>query len=204
MNRSKCKTMPNSMLSKIAPNAETNCNKIAFSNICSTGNKTLNLELFCKTNSYNVMGLSEHWRVDDGIDYCKFNNYVLANKYCRTSKTCRGVALYAQTCLNFRPLDLSFLCEESNFEATAITLSDEKRLIVSFYGAPSGDPLIFINKLEELFKYFSNLKWKNFKIVIRGDLNSELDVTQNIQSTVLQLTNIHRQFNSRYIKTKPT
>jgi len=125
----------------------------------------------------------------------------LGNKFCRTISNGGGVALYVSNSLSFQTLDLNFLCEEGNIEVTGIMMKSLNMIVVSIYRAPSGIPRIFIEKLEELLIYLH--KWKNWNIVIGGDINSHFDVSKE-KPSVTELKNLLSQFNCHCANKKPT
>lgn len=53
---------------------------------------------------------------------------------------------------------------------------------------------MFLQQLEELLDLFGRPSWKNYYIVLGGDLKAAFDVTEN-KISVNELKNILRQFN---------
>lgn len=168
-------------------------------------NKHVALSEFGNNNSFDILCLGEHWCKKDEIVFSKLDDYVLANSFCRLDYIRGGVSIYvkdelASKCNN---LDIENICIELDFEATGIVFNCLKLVVVSLYRSPNGCPMVFLEKIEELFMFLSRPSFRNFKIVVGGDLNAEFDLTVD-RTRVHELKNILRQFNFSFCNVKPT
>lgn len=179
--------------------------KIGYLNVQGMNEKHVVLNNFANENRFDILCLSEHWCEENEISFHILDDFQLVNSFCRKQHIRGGVAIYIKKALvnSSNRLDLSFLCIELHFEATCIYFENLKIIVVTLYRSPRGDPLIFLEKLEELLNLFLSPQWKKYSIVVGGDINASFDVTKDIHS-VNEFKNLLRQFNFSYTNSKPT
>lgn len=164
------------------------------------------LNEFSNDNLLDVLCLGEHWLVKDEIVFERFDDYQIVSSFCRDQHRHGGAAILVHNCIASASvqLDLSFLCSEFNFEVSAIVIENINLVIVVVYRSPVGDPEIFLDRLDDVLNFFGKPKWKKYKVVMGGDVNSDFDVTECHKASVKELLNVLRQFNFVYINSKPT
>lgn len=116
-----------------------------------------------------------------------------------------GVAIYINQSFSctINKLNLDYLCDEKNFEATGVVIDSLKLIIISLYRSPKGIINVFLEKLDILLNELRETRWMNYDIVVGGDLNADFDVTKHKRS-VTELKNLLRQCNFHYVNDKPT
>lgn len=174
---------------------------IIFLNIQGLKHKVHTLESFLIGTNIHIIGLTEHWLLDDEINSSFPNQFHCADAYTRSNHIRGGSSVFVHNKFVTRKCDVSQFCKEFHFEASAAFLDVEKIIIVTIYHSPSGDPYQFLNSLESLLMYITHLK--NYNIVIGGDFNINFDVTKN-SKTSKDLLNLFRQYNFYHHNNKPT
>lgn len=74
---------------------------------------------------------------------------------------------------------------------------------MSIYRSPNGDVGVFLEKFDHLLSFLSRPKWKNYDFVLGGDVNSDFDVNKSKRSGT-ELLNLLRQYNFKFVNSKPT
>lgn len=179
--------------------------KIGYLNIQGINKKHVLLNEFAMLNKFDILCLSEHWCVEDEIIFCKLDHFILVNSFCRKLHIHGGVSIYVNKNVphNIEQLCLDSLCIEFDFEATGIVINNLKLIIVSLYRSPHGNPQVFLGKIEEMFILLNITRFKHYRLIVGGDLNSEFDLTSNKRNGI-ELNNILRQYNFSFCNTKPT
>lgn len=125
-------------------------------------------------------------------------------KYISCDSLYHTISLYVTKLMahKFCKLDFEHLCNELDFEVYGIFSKELKLVIFVMYRSPDGSVEVFLEKIDDLLIFFAEPKWKNYDIVIGGDVNSHFDMNKDQQSSN-HLKNILGQFNFNYTNSKP-
>lgn len=196
---SKFNSPSSNKLSQIS--VSTNSLNILFLNIQGLNNKISILESFLDKNT-DIICLSEHWLKSDEIKLAFPDNYYCAAAYCRNNHIRGGTCIFIKNNMQSSEIDISTFCDELNFEASAIYIAKLKCTIVSLYFSPTGDPYVFMSKLEIFLRNI--MRWPSNTIIIGGDLNIKFDVTKTSNKTTKDFLKLLKQFNFYHLNEMPT
>ncbi|KAG5888418.1 hypothetical protein JTB14_016322 [Gonioctena quinquepunctata] len=163
------------------PNSkEKNSNELNtfFINIRSLRNKLEELELFIDNEKLDIICLCEHWLHQDIIKYYGIENFSLVNNYCRTQSNHGGVMIYVNSKFKTKKLPIiDSLSVDIHCEVIAIEVKTINIIVLCMYRSPSGDPGIFLQKLNHIL----NVLLKTHKpIFIYGDFNINIKDNCNL------------------------
>lgn len=125
-------------------------------NIQGLKEKVFLLEGFLIGLNVHVICLSEHWLQSNEVNFANPTEYTLGSSFCRCDSRRGGSLIFLNNLYlsYFTLIDVSFLCQELNFEISAISSQKLKLIVASVYRSPDGCPVVFLNKLEDLFDLF--------------------------------------------------
>jgi hypothetical protein len=188
---------------KVNSDGNPNTMKFLFMNMEGLTSKNNLLSLYAAENNLKVIAISEHWKNNEEIKVEQVDSFHLASAYGRKNHIKGGVAIYTHKSVEFKSIDIEWLCEELNFEVCAVSIAAHKVIVVSIYRSPLGDPDIFLASLEQLLYILS--KFKGYNILIGGDYNAHFDVTADPpRPNVIKLKYLLKQFNCHCANSKPT
>lgn len=124
--------------------------------------------------------------------------YKCADIYCRGIYSHGGVAIYLQSNVNFKKIDVEYFCIEKDFEVVAVILTDLNIILVSIYRSPHSNTNTFLNLIEKLLIVLSVY---NTSIIVCGDINIDINLNNEL---VNQFLNILRSVNCFCINKEPT
>lgn len=127
--------------------------------------------------------------------------FYCASAFCRESHSRGGALIFVKNELRVRVCDVSQFCSEFHFEASAVIVDQLGMIVISLYHSTSGNPDIFIEKLENLLEFMS--LWPNHRIVMGGDLNIQFDISKSSRTAKL-FKNILRQHNFKFLNKNAT
>lgn len=167
-------------------------------NLCSIGNKYLELELLCNDTDSDVVCVTETWTKDAHLDVMIIENYELASFYNRKLFNHGGTAIFVKKNTDYKVRnDLNKLTFEMNCEISAIELKPSKIVIVCLY-RPGRDFDIFFDILSKIL-HIVNRERKN--IIIAGDFNLNVLI---LKKEIQRLNTTLKSFNCNYVIREPT
>lgn len=109
--------------------------------------------------------------------------------------------MFVHNSLKTRVCDIERFCSELHFEGSATFVDELNIIVVAVYHSPAGDPNIFLDTLDSLLLFLC--KWKDYSIVVGGDINYKFDITTN-NRFACTFQNILRQYNFFCLNHNPT
>lgn len=178
-------------------NEQDNLN-ILHQNIQCLRNKTLDLELYINTMNVipDILCLTEHWLVEDEVEFVKLQNYRMVSCFARQKSIHGGSCIFLKDDKqDFQELNCAKEKSiEGEIEISCIISKIRKIIILSVYRTCLGNFSIFLNVIEDALNEI-NRKFVNFKIVICGDFNVNFMVESNDKKSFLELLegfNLHQ------------
>lgn len=146
------------------------CNLSIFHiNIQSLANKIDTIKLFLNEQPYDVLCFSEHWLKQENLNMIFFDHYELASCYCRSDHSHGGVAIFINSKIKFKPINIDRFSTCFHAEFCASEIINSNTVLVTLYrSSTNGNVKIFLDKFEELID-FLYLRYKH--IIVMGDLN---------------------------------
>lgn len=164
-------------------------------------NKLQELELFLDEFQCDILCLNEHWlKVDECQMYIPVGFKFLTG-YFRSHMENGGVSIFIKSDLSHtaKVIDLNHLVHEGQTEMAAIHLPELKIVVVSLYCTPKTDNKVCVHHIDELLMYL--LKFKNHKILIIGDINTDVTIQDSKSRLLLDSLKSH---NFTCLNNKPT
>lgn len=175
---------------------------LLFLNVQGLSGKLNVIESLTLEEHYDIICLSEHWLLEDELQsFSYFSGFSLVSFFRRQNFTRGGTLIYVSDKIDSRCLDVSAVCIDKHFEASAIIVDSYRLIIVSLYRTPDSDERTFLDNLESLLVLLN--KWSSYQLILGGDLNSKFDITKDTKS-VKEFLNLLRQFNMYCVNDKPT
>lgn len=152
----------------------------------------------------DILCLNEHWLHAEEIFYFVPEGFTLAGSYCREPPLIRGgSSILVKKDVVFKLIDVSSLCLDFIFEATAIKLTDYDLTVVTIYRTPDSDCALFLSSLEKLiFQLLFKSKPRSKYLAIAGDFN--IDILNLHKPETQAFLDILRSFNLYCTNIKPT
>uniref|UniRef100_A0A1B6MQ42 Reverse transcriptase domain-containing protein n=1 Tax=Graphocephala atropunctata TaxID=36148 RepID=A0A1B6MQ42_9HEMI len=151
----------------------------------------------------DVLCVNEHWCTQEEIYLYSPSNFNLAASFCRTSPY-GGSAIFIRETFQhpFLVVNIDFICETKQFEAVMIAFCAISLLIVSVYRTPDSSIENFVDKLSQLLDFVNNnAKYRNYKIVLAGDINID---PRKYCSTSVKFLNILKSYDCFCLNFLPT
>jgi exonuclease III len=160
---------------------------ILHQNIRSIRNKSEELTNSLKRDEIDphVLCFSEHHMVEQDLLLYKLFGYTLGSSYSRQTFQKGGVCIFVREDLCCNRTDVSYYCEEKNFETYAVLLEIKgfHIIIICIYRSPPGDFGHFLRLLDATLKYLQKPKTE---FVICGNINVDY-ITDNHRKQQLSL-----------------
>jgi hypothetical protein len=139
-------------------------------NVQSLGNKKVNLKILLNTNLLNidVLGVTEHWLIDDEISCYNLPNFSLVSKYCRQNKRNGGSCIYVRSNILAKPItNFKHSNLNEHFKVSIVKLVHFKIIIICTYRNTNSNIQIMLDSLEIILDYriFSNLMRTLFTVL---------------------------------------
>lgn len=144
-------------------------------NIQSIKCKTDRIDAFVKSCKPEILCFTEHWLLNEDIEYVKIQGYVPISSFCRKTTKHGGVIILAKEGLCTKPIQIDpDLILEKDFEISAMELNSNfgKYIFLCVYRSPSGNFDIF---LENLTCVLLGLKSQHKQIILCGDFNTNFN-----------------------------
>jgi hypothetical protein len=174
--------------------------KILQLNTRSIGNKFEEIEIFFELHKPDIICISEHWQSYDSISSFCFNNYYLANSFCRSVNKHGGVAIFIKNEININKIPtIDELSLELHCEVTAVELVHYKTVVISLYHSPppNGNRDTFLDRLHTVLSLCKN----GYNIILAGDFNINFIFDSNSSKMLKELLNC---FNIKPLFSSPT
>jgi hypothetical protein len=110
----------------------------------------------------DILCLSEHHMVEQGLLHLSISGYQLGPSFCRKRLQRGGVCIFVKIDQHFNNTDISHHCKEQDLEISAMQLvtKTENLIILSMYRAPSADIYEFLKILDVILQYLYSSKSK--------------------------------------------
>lgn len=128
----------------------------------------------------------------------------MAANYCRTNLGHGGVSIYVKNgfAYDYESINVDQFCIEKVFEVALIAFNALKLIVITVYRTPDSDIELFNDTLNDLILYVQKLKkFKNFNLVISGDLNIDI---RFINCKTKVFLNLLRSLNLYCLNKSPT
>lgn len=135
--------------------------------------KFSSVELFVKSNEFDIVCISEHWVTQSGLNDVYFGNYLLSGHFCREDHIRGGVCILVNgsSKFHFSSLEaISKLSIECHVEicASLVNIAGMKIILVSAYRPCDGDYEIFFASLSRAVEIAES---RSDAVVLCGDFN---------------------------------
>jgi hypothetical protein len=108
----------------------------------------------------HILCLSEHHMIEQELLPLAMDRYLLGSSFCQKALQRGGVCIFVTADQQFSKIDISHHCNQQDFEICAIQVvaKTSHLIILSRYGAPSGDINEFLRRLDATLKSLYNPK----------------------------------------------
>jgi len=146
---------------------------VTFINVQCLRSKWNLLSLFDQDTNPDIICASEHWLDDVEAEfYCSLNDKLLRGVYCRTLTKGGGTAIYVNSNISCKKIDIHPFCADRTFEASCVKLCSRAVCVVVVYRPPGGNFTDFLTHLDNCLSF---LTCRESQIVLGGDFNVHLN-----------------------------
>lgn len=159
------------------------------------------LELFLIKENIDIVCISEHWLVNNDLDFMYFENYGIITYFSRSNHIHGGSMIMAKNCINTNPLNsIKLLSVECNIELCGIScqFNNKKYIIITVYRPPNGDLKIFFTNITLALNIAIT---KADHIILCGDIN--IDSSKGSTDTKI-LFDLFQSFELQSTTNEPT
>jgi exonuclease III len=139
-------------------------------NICGLLSKKEELLNSLISNSPQIICITEHHLIDEGLVNTSLHPYTLGAKFCRQMHKCRSVCIVVQDNMHYTNINMDRCSNEKGIEICAVKLHilSHTIIIITIYRSPTCNIAYFFNNLEAALNQVYN---NTVDIILCGDFN---------------------------------